>query len=70
MLDGDYVVTPIPDILMVRDTAVPHSFVIVAANRIYLLVINFGFTKQGIGRHAATLKGVLTRVFSVVFFLF
>lgn len=46
MLDGDYVVTPIPDVLLAHDITVPHSVVIVAANRIYVTVISFSFVKQ------------------------
>lgn len=46
VLDGNYIVTPIPDVLLARDVTVPHCIVTVASNRTRLPVINFGFTKQ------------------------
>lgn len=56
--DGDYIISPITDILLSRDVTLPHTVVTVQNNQICIPVLNFGHIPQilPIGMSLATLS--------------
>lgn len=58
--DGDYVITPLIDVLLARDITVPHSVITLAGGRVRLPLLNFGLAKQVLpqGISVATIRSL------------
>lgn len=46
--DGDYVVSPITDVLLTRRVTLPHTVVTVTNNHVHLPFLNFGFSSEAL----------------------
>lgn len=46
--DGDYVVSPITDVLLTRRVSLPHTVVTVTSNHVHLPFLNFGFSPEAL----------------------